>query len=256
MAVGQESDLSFVRPGDSIEISPRGTIVVNDETLATAGQGIFAGGDVVYGPRTLIEAIADGHKAARNIDDYLTSGRHKIMLRAHMAPVTTENLPRPETRQNSRVSPLKIPLDRRTGISEVEMASDETNAREQAGRCLKCHIQTVFNGDLCILCGGCVDVCPWSCLKMVSLDKIDGDQRVQEAVRARYGISQEGFQTGGEALKPGTAMLKDETSCTRCGLCAERCPTGAITMEAFSFEEFITPEPAAAGVFKAGTNDR
>ena len=76
---------------------------------------------------------------------------------------------------------------------------------------------------------------------MVRLDKINGDRRVWEAVMARYGIPLEAFKSGSKALEMGTAMLKDETRCTRCGLCAGRCPTGAITMEAFSFEEIMVP---------------
>ncbi|HJX12624.1 MAG TPA: 4Fe-4S binding protein, partial [Dehalococcoidales bacterium] len=247
MAIGQASDLGFIRPKDGIKISPRGTIIADDATLATTAPGVFAGGDVVYGPRTLIEAIADGHRAARAMDNYLKNGREKVTLRARMVPVTPAELPLPGSRQTRRVSPPKIPLDRRTGVSEVEMVYDEAAAREQAGRCLKCHIQTVFNGDLCILCGGCVDVCPWNCFKMVSLDRIDGDPEVRKAVLARYGLALDDFKSGSETLKMGTAMIKDETLCTRCGLCAERCPTGAITMEAFSFEESTAPDAGASG---------
>jgi ferredoxin len=137
-------------------------------------------------------------------------------------------------------------------MTEVELAYDEDMAVEQASRCLRCHIQTVFNGDLCILCGGCVDVCPWNCFKMVRLDKIKGDQRVKAAIQARYGISLEASREGSEALNQGTAMIKDETRCTRCGLCAERCPTGAITMEAFSFEEELVYEENAGMALEEG----
>ncbi len=80
---------------------------------------------------------------------------------------------------------------------------------------------------------------------MVKLDKIEGNQRANALIQARYGMSLEAFQENSEALKQGTAMIKDETRCTRCGLCAERCPTGAITMEAFSFEEELVYEDSA-----------
>ena len=127
----------------------------------------------------------------------------------------------------------------------MEGVFDEALAREQAQRCLKCHIQTVFHGDRCILCGGCVDVCPQNCYKLVRLDKIEGDQRLEAMIEAKYGIPLGTFQKDGEVRDQGTAMLKDETRCVRCGLCAKRCPTAAITVEAFQFEEELVYEKGA-----------
>jgi ferredoxin len=114
-------------------------------------------------------------------------------------------------------------LDRRIGIAEVEKAYPEPGAVEQAVRCLKCHVGPVFNGDTCILCGGCADVCPENCLRLVDVARLRGDEKLQQAFAARYG----------RAPAPGEqgAIIKDETRCIRCGLCAVRCPTGAITME-------------------------
>ena len=134
------------------------------------------------------------------------------------------------------------------------MAYDEDTAVEQASRCLRCHIQTVFNDDLCILCGGCVDVCPWNCFKMVRLDNIEGDQRIKDVIQSRYGISLEVFQEDSETLDQGTAMIKNEALCVRCGLCAKRCPTGAITMEAFSFEETLIYKENAGKAPKEGVS--
>ncbi|MBI4295710.1 MAG: FAD-dependent oxidoreductase [Chloroflexi bacterium] len=233
MAIGQESDLSFIKPEDGITVTRQNTIVAKDATLATSAPGIFAGGDVVFGPRTVIEAVADGHKAARAIDNYLKSGQRQVIRTGWMKPVPREILSRPEQHERPRANPAKIPLDRRTGVSEVEMVFDEEAAKKQAERCLKCHIQTVFNSDLCILCGGCVDVCPENCLKLVPAESLVGPEALKELTKARYGETKE---TGG-VPSLGTAMIKDETRCIRCGLCARRCPTGAITMEAFSFQE-------------------
>ncbi len=237
LATGQGSDLSFINPEDKMEISAWGTIVADADTLATTSPGIYAGGDVVYGPRTVIEAVADGHRAARGIDNYLRGGRGEVVRRGWLKEVSEDDLPAPESLYIPRANPGKASLDRRTGVSEVEQVYDKADAVEQAERCLKCNIQTVFNGDLCILCGGCVDVCPQYCYKMVSLDKIQGDQRLEAAVRDRYGVSLEDFQQGSELPEQGTAMIKDETNCVRCGLCAKRCPTQAITMQSFWFEE-------------------
>jgi len=224
LAIGQQSDLRFIRPEDGIQISKQGTIAADAATLATTAPGIYAGGDVVYGPRTVIEAVADGHRAAQAIDNYLKEGRVKVVRRGRMTPVADAALPTTEHREQPRVSPPKISLDRRTGVSEVEMVYDAATAREQSQRCLKCHIQTVFDRELCILCGGCVDVCPKQCLKLVPLESLAGSPELTDWIQA-------------QPETPGSAMIKDETRCIRCGLCARRCPVGAVTMEAFSFEE-------------------
>ena len=237
IATGQGSDLSFIEKDDGIEVTNEGTIAVDPETLATTAPGIFAGGDVAFGPRIIIEAVKDGHKAARAIDCFLQKDKVSILRRATLREAGSREwlaeggLDIPKRRASL------LPLERRTGVSEVELAYDENTAVEQASRCLRCHIQTVFNGDLCILCGGCVDVCPQNCYKLVRLDKIEGDQRLEAIIKARYGIPLATFQEDGDALNQGTAMIKDETRCVRCGLCVERCPTGALTMEAFQFEE-------------------
>lgn len=245
IGVGQESDLSFISEQDGIRLTSEGTIAVDPETLATSAPGIFAGGDVAFGPRIIIEAVRDGHTAARSIDRYLQKGEASIVRRATFREVAPQELPPEGWLDKPRRRPSLHPIDERTGLSEVELAYDETTAVDQASRCLKCHIQTVFNGDLCVLCGGCVDVCPWSCLKMVNLDKIVGDRQLEAAVQARYGMSLQDMQRGEQSLTPGTAMIKDESRCTRCGLCAKRCPVGAITMEAFSFEEGMVYEEAS-----------
>ena len=121
----------------------------------------------------------------------------------------------------------------------VEIGYKEGEATEQGIRCLKCHINTIFDGDLCILCGGCVDVCPTYCLKMVPVTEIDGDENLRKVVEARYKISWEELAVGDRAAvaQMGTAMIKDEDMCIRCGYCAKRCPTGAVTMEIFEYIE-------------------
>jgi formate dehydrogenase beta subunit len=245
LATGQQSDLSFIRPEDAVEVSDRGRIVTDDATLATAAPGIFAGGDVVFGPRTIIEAVADGHRAAKAIHSYLTQGQSKLVRRGWMVEVPPEEFPDPIHRESPRVDPPKQALDRRTGISEVEAVYDDETARRQAKRCLQCNIQTVFDGDLCILCGGCVDVCPNNCLKLVPADELTGSGELASLIAGRddTGSLEEAAGVplsavnGGGIHETGTAIIKDETRCTRCGLCRNRCPVGAITMEAIWFEE-------------------
>ncbi|MBI4332472.1 MAG: FAD-dependent oxidoreductase [Chloroflexi bacterium] len=244
MAVGQQSDLSFVRPEDGIETTRQNTIRADTETLATTAPGVFAGGDVVFGPRTIIEAVADGHKAARAMHNYLSKGRAGMVRKGWLMEVPLSYLPRTQYIEAPRTNPAKISLDRRTGISEVETVFDSRSAYEQAHRCLKCHIQTVFDSDRCILCGGCVDICPRDCLKLVPVEELEGSDDMQAVVRGRYGTELKAFREARNKGLPSraTAMIKDETKCIRCGLCYRRCPTSAITMEAFWFEEKLVEE--------------
>ena len=106
-------------------------------------------------------------------------------------------------------------------------------AEKQAGRCLNCAVNTIFNGERCILCGGCSDVCPEYCLRLVSLENIRADETLTALYRNRYGACPEGT---------GSAIIKDEDRCIRCGLCAKRCPVDAITMERFLFKEVWASE--------------
>jgi ferredoxin len=129
----------------------------------------------------------------------------------------------PDYEKMTRRPPPTLPLDRRIGIAEVEEPYPESAASVQALRCLKCHVSPIFDGDKCILCGGCADVCPENCLRLVDVLAVRGDEKLTAALLARYGqLPKEGEHAG---------IIKDETRCIRCGLCAVRCPTGAITME-------------------------
>ena len=240
MAIGQAPKLDFLKPEDRVEISPRGLIAVNPETLMTSAPGIFAGGDCVFGPRLIIDSVADGKRAAIGIDEYLRGEKHSNpiieveVLRRHAMPLDFLDI--------TRQSVPMLPLERRTGVTEVEVGYDEKSAIEEARRCLHCWVNTVFegyeeDGTLCILCGGCVDVCPENCLELVALERI---QFAPETVQ-HLDENEEGFRVELEDVAAaelgaisGTAMLKDETRCIRCGLCAMRCPVGTITMESYN----------------------
>jgi len=119
-----------------------------------------------------------------------------------------------------------VPVDRRTGITEVEECYTDAEARRQADRCLSCHVDPIYDRDLCVLCARCADICPENCIAFVPVADLalsTGDQVV--------------VATLAPADQPHTAFLYDEDRCIRCALCAIRCPTGAITMERFRFEE-------------------
>lgn len=232
LAIGQKPDLSFLKPADGIDLTPAGTIKVDSSTLATSAKGVFAGGDVAFGPRNLIEAVANGKKAARSIHELLSGAGGAVIE----SILEIEKLSTPRYRMIAgfeladRQAPPTISLDRRTGISEVENGYDEADAREQAARCLVCHVQTIYDPELCVLCSRCVDVCPEYCLAIVPFEELDLPEGERQALMER---------AEGNGL-PLSAMIKDDDRCIRCGLCAVRCPTDAMTMEKFTITERFT----------------
>jgi NADPH-dependent glutamate synthase beta subunit-like oxidoreductase len=231
LAIGQQADLSFLKPEDKVELTPQGTIKVDRNTLATSAAGLFAGGDVAFGPRNLIEAVANGKRAALSIDDYLREAAVARVFDLSVEKLPTRNYRMPEDYEKlPRQAPPTISLDRRTGISEVETGYNEEQARLQAERCLSCHIQTIYDPAKCVMCNRCVDVCPEYCLKLVPLDELDLDPDEKQRIIESTGIDAEFGQ-------PLSAMIKDDEKCIRCGLCAVRCPTDAMTMEVFYYEE-------------------
>ena len=238
LAVGQRADLSFLAPEDGVVLTPGGTVKTDPETMATSAPGVYAGGDVAFGPRNLIEAIANGKRAARSIHEYLAKDQARI--EAH---VEIEKIPTRDYRMITgfelwdREAPPTLDLGRRTGIAEVETGYDEAEARAQGGRCLVCHVQTIYDPEKCVLCNRCVDICPEYCLAIVPLDALE----LNEADRSTLAS-----QLDGRGL-PLSAMVKDDDRCIRCGLCAIRCPTDAMTMERFTITERLVPGPRVAG---------
>ena len=246
MAIGQSSDLSWVRPEDGIELTPRSTIKVDPGTLATTSPGIYAGGDVSFGPRNAIDAVANGKKAAQSIHASLGGGAEaRVELAFHEREIeivvaNTKAYHRPwGYEQQCRVPVPALPIDRRVGVSQIELGYGEGEARREAARCLHCWENTEFNpsgeetGSECILCGMCSDICPENCIELVASDRVDSDGPLAGEVSAMYGIAIAGSSEAGT----GTVMIKDEDRCIRCGLCAMRCPVACITMEAYTASE-------------------
>jgi NADPH-dependent glutamate synthase beta subunit-like oxidoreductase len=243
LAIGQSPNLDFLGPSSKIEVTPRGLIAVDRDNLMTSVPGIFAGGDCVFGPRLIIDSVADGKRAAVGIDEFLRGQQHADPL------LEIEVLDRHQMITNymeiARQSVPMLPLERRTGMTEVEIGFDEQTAVQEAQRCLHCWINTVFegtevDGTECVLCGGCVDVCPEQCLELVPLQEIEFPEPVLallESNKSAYEVELRGVavQELAEKQVAGAVMVKDETRCIRCGLCALRCPVNEITMEAFHF---------------------
>ncbi len=232
IAIGQKPDLSFIQPEDQIETTPYGTIKIDSDTLATTAPGVYAGGDVAFGARILIEAVANGKKAAQSITNHLLGGEYRSHLTVTIDKIPISEYRMPEAYElKQREHPKAIPNNRRTGITEVELVFDEHEAQIQADRCLVCHVETVYDAELCILCGRCVDLCPEECLKLVPIDQVEIENGA--AILKEQGIDP------GWSNQDYSIMLKDHDRCIRCGLCALRCPTEAFTMERFSFDETI-----------------
>ena len=220
-AIGQAPDVSFLSTESGVEFTRWSTVIVDPENFMTNKKGVFAGGDFVTGPRNAIEVIGDGRKVARAIDNYLSGGKERkvdyfFMDKdpARRDPEYYETMPREE--QDS------LSMDVRWDINkEVELGFSRDNAVKEAERCLLCHYNIFIDDQKCVLCGGCIDICPYNCIMMVSREKIES-----------------GGMLEGEIPEDWDAVMAiDEEKCIRCGLCVKRCPVDAIKMRRFSYTE-------------------
>ncbi|MGZ4896263.1 MAG: FAD-dependent oxidoreductase [Candidatus Angelobacter sp.] len=229
LAVGQSTALKFLEDGgQDIEMMRPGWPKVDPATLRTTASGVFAAGDLAHGTRLLIDAVASGKAAARSIYESITG--HKLQCETVTAHRVLELYRRERGYESIRRQEVPTThAEQRLTHPEVcvELGYDRELAMHEASRCLDCGVAPIFDGSRCVLCGGCADVCPTLCLKLVPLSELGGDKSLQDEVRAALG--------GETDLSAHSAILKDEDRCIRCGLCAMRCPVDAITMERVVF---------------------
>lgn len=238
LSIGQAMDPGFLEGWDKKgELAIEQGIIKSElGTGRTSVKGVYAGGDAAFGAALFITAIRHGQDTARAIDSDL---RGTKPYREFIGEFTELSPMRDKTYLNTEWAlPTNQPAKLRVlNENMVENNYTEEQAHEQSNRCLQCHVSPVFDGSLCIKCNGCVDVCPCNCLKQVPISKLNldvGDGNLRTAVDNFYGVDS-ADATDEELAAMGTAMLKDEDLCIRCGLCAEKCPTQAVTMDAMEY---------------------
>ena len=236
VAVGQENSFPWIERDVGIEFDQWDMPKVDSKTMASTHPKIFFGGDAAFGPKNIIWAVAHGHEAAVSIDKHL-NGEDINDRPAPAVEVMSQKMGIHEWSYDNEIAldkRYKVPhRDKVVALrdikAEVELGFDEKLALSEAGRCLNCDVQTVFSAQLCIECDACVDICPMDCITFTpNGDEADLRQRLNAP---SHNLTQDLYVQDG--LKTGRVMVKDEDVCLHCGLCAERCPTGAWDMQKF-----------------------
>ncbi len=236
VAIGQENAFPWIERDLGLEFDRWDLPKVDKTTFQSTLPNVFFGGDAAFGPKNIIWAVAHGHEAAISIDRYCRS--ESLLDR----PPPTVNLVSQKMGIHEWSYDNEISLDLRYKVplreqaialkdvkAEVELGFDRALAYAETQRCLNCDVQTVFARDLCIECDACTDICPMDCITFTT-NGPEEDLRSRLTASA-VNLSQDLYVSG--TLKTGRVMVKDEDVCLHCGLCAERCPTGAWDMQKF-----------------------
>ena len=246
VAVGQENTFPWIERDIGIEFDQWDMPKVDSTTMASTHPKIFFGGDAAFGPKNIIWAVAHGHEAAVSIDKRL-NGEDIDDRPTPAVEVMSQKMGIHEWSYDNEIAldkRYKVPhRDKVVALkdikAEVELGFDEKLALSEAGRCLNCDVQTVFSAQLCIECDACVDICPMDCITFTA----NGDEADLRLRLMAPALNTDQALYVADGLKTGRVMVKDEDVCLHCGLCAERCPTGAWDMQKFLLE---TP-PAGPG---------
>jgi formate dehydrogenase beta subunit len=239
VAVGQENAFPWIERDIGLEFDKWDMPVVDPVTMQSTNPKVFFGGDAAFGPKNIIWAVAHGHDAAISID-LLCQGKPTSLRPPPMVNLSSQKMGIHEWSYDNDISndnrykvphaPIEKTL--KNVKMEVELGFDVKQAFLEAQRCLNCDIQTVFDTPKCIECDACVDICPMDCITFTGNDE-EQDLRLHLTAPALH-PDQDLYISS--ALKTGRIMAKDEDLCLHCGLCAERCPTGAWDMQKFLLE--------------------
>jgi NADPH-dependent glutamate synthase beta subunit-like oxidoreductase len=236
VAVGQENAFPWIEQDCGIEFDRWGLPVLGETTFQSTVPNVFFGGDASFGPKNIITAVAQGHEAAVSIDRFL-NGESVAVRPAPLTKLMSQKMGIHEWSYRNDVSKdtrYKVPwADAEKALAnirvEVELGFDAAVAFKEASRCLNCDVQTVFNRDTCIECDACVDICPMDCITFTA----NGEEaELRTRLKAPATNTSQDLYVSSE-LKTGHVMVMDEDVCLHCGLCAERCPTGAWDMQKF-----------------------
>ncbi len=239
IAVGQENSFPWIERDIGLEFDKWGLPVVDKATMQSTVKNVFFGGDSAFGPKNIIWAVAHGHEAAVSIDKLL-SGEDLAQRPDPMTNLVSQKMGIHEWSYDNDITAdqrFKVPLlaaekALKSIKVEVELGFDPKTAYKEAERCLNCDVQTVFVKDACIECDACVDICPMDCITFTG--NAEEDELRGRLNAPALNIMQDLYVS--DALKTGRVMVKDEDVCLHCGLCAERCPTGAWDMQKFLLE--------------------
>ena len=239
VAVGQENAFPWIERDVGIDFDKWDMPVVDEVTFASTNPKVFFGGDAAFGPKNIIWAVAHGHQAAVSIHK-LCEGQDVADRPPPGVVLTSQKMGIHEWSYDNDIQNdrrYRVPLrDKAVALKdvkiEVELGFDPATGYKEAERCLNCDVQTVFADNLCIECDACEDICPVDCITFtVETDETDLRTRLKAPA---LNLDQDLYVSG--ALGTGRVMVKDEDVCLHCGLCAERCPTGAWDMQRFTLE--------------------
>ncbi len=236
VAVGQENAFPWIERDIGIAFDKWNMPAVDAKTMGSTHPKIFFGGDAAFGPKNIIWAVAHGHDAALSIhrllsgEDVTERPLPEVMISSQKMGIHEWSYDNEITLDKRYRVPLRDKVVALKDIrAEVELGFDPKLALGEAHRCLNCDVQTVFTGQLCIECDACVDICPMDCITFTQNgDEAELRTRLQAPAK---NPTQDLYVADG--LKTGRVMVKDEDVCLHCGLCAERCPTGAWDMQKY-----------------------
>jgi formate dehydrogenase (NADP+) beta subunit len=251
VAVGQENAFPWIERDIGLSFNEWDMPVVDETTFQSTEPHVFFGGDSAFGPKNIIWAVAHGHQAAISIHQFC-QGADVNDRPPPMVTLASQKMGIHEWSYDNPVSPdlrFKVPhRDKAIALkdikAEVELGFDDKLAFAEAQRCLNCDVQTVFSDKLCIECDACVDICPVDCITFTDNGE-EAELRTRLTAPA-HNLEQALYVSG--QLKTGRIMAKDEDMCLHCGLCAERCPTGAWDMERFLIDVAMAANTGAANM--------